>query len=88
MKTNWDVIVVGAGPGGLFAAWELAKAGKSVLVFDRKRELGVPIRCAEASGEEDLRSYVDVDERWVGARTNAFIMVLPNGKEVQLESDV
>ena len=88
MKNNWDVIIVGAGPGGLFTAWELAKAGKTVLVFDRKRELGVPIRCAEATGEEDLRNFVEVDERWVGQRTNAFIIVLPNGKEIEMQGDI
>ena len=26
--TNYDVIIVGAGPGGIFSAYELAQAGK------------------------------------------------------------
>lgn len=33
--SDWDVVVVGAGPGGSVAAWELAKAGVSVLLVDR-----------------------------------------------------
>ena len=28
--TNYDVIIVGAGPGGIFSAYELAKAGKEL----------------------------------------------------------
>jgi len=88
METNWDVIVVGGGPAGLFAAWEIAKAGKSVLLCERKREMGVPIRCAEASGDVDLNKYVKVEERWISARSDTFILVLPNGKEVKLKSDL
>lgn len=34
MKT-WDAIVVGAGPGGCAAAYDLARAGREVLLLDR-----------------------------------------------------
>ena len=39
--THYDVIIVGAGPGGIFTAYELAKAdrGLKVAVF----ELGKPL---------------------------------------------
>ena len=32
---SWDVIVVGAGPGGSTAAYELAESGAQVLLLDR-----------------------------------------------------
>ncbi len=32
---RWDAIVVGAGPAGCAAAWDLAVAGRSVLLLDR-----------------------------------------------------
>ena len=35
MARSWDVIVVGAGPGGSTAAYELATAGAEVLLLDR-----------------------------------------------------
>lgn len=35
MARRWDVIVVGAGPGGSTAAYELAQAGAAVLLLDR-----------------------------------------------------
>ena len=88
MNNQWDVIVVGGGPGGLFAAWELAKTGKSVLLCERKREMGVPVRCAEAVGHEDIMELLPVEERWISAKINTFIMVLPDGQEVKLKSDI
>ncbi len=38
-KTDWDVIIIGAGPAGMCAANELADRGISVLVIDRGRDI-------------------------------------------------
>ena len=45
-KDYYDVIVVGAGPAGSTAALYAAKNGASVLLLDKKKELGSPIQCA------------------------------------------
>ena len=42
-----DVLVVGAGPAGSAAARAAARQGVSVLLVERRRRVGVPIRCAE-----------------------------------------
>jgi len=39
--------VVGAGPGGLYAALEALKRGLSVHVFDKKTVVGTPVKCGE-----------------------------------------
>ena len=88
MKTHWDIIVIGGGPGGIFAALEAAKAGRSVVLFERKREMGIPVRCGEAVGELDFASYVGIEPRWISSRVNTFVMVLPDGREVELKSDL
>ena len=31
---NYDVIIIGAGPGGIFSAFELRDSGKKVAVFE------------------------------------------------------
>ena len=45
-KASYDIIVVGAGPAGSTAAMYAAKNGASVLLLDKKKEIGNPIQCA------------------------------------------
>jgi digeranylgeranylglycerophospholipid reductase len=42
-----DVAIVGAGPGGLYAAIEALKRGLKVHVFDKKEVIGSPVKCGE-----------------------------------------
>jgi geranylgeranyl reductase family protein len=42
-----DVLVIGLGPAGAAAAWAAARAGLSVLAVERRKEIGVPVQCAE-----------------------------------------
>lgn len=42
-----DVLIIGLGPAGGAAAIAAAREGLSVLVVDRRKEVGVPVQCAE-----------------------------------------
>ncbi|MGQ0750068.1 MAG: geranylgeranyl reductase family protein [Betaproteobacteria bacterium] len=42
-----DIVVLGLGPAGAAAAAEAARRGCRVVAFDRKREPGLPVQCAE-----------------------------------------
>lgn len=42
----WDVIIVGAGPVGCRAGELVAKKGFKVLIIDKKKEIGKPVRCS------------------------------------------
>jgi digeranylgeranylglycerophospholipid reductase len=44
---QWDILVVGLGPGGGAAAAAAAAAGARVLAIDRKQQVGEPVQCAE-----------------------------------------
>ena len=42
--SDFDVIVVGAGPGGSIAAMVAAENGLSVLLLEKRQEIGSPVR--------------------------------------------
>ena len=51
MVIKCDVLVVGAGPAGSSAARAAAEAGAKTIFIDKKKEIGVPVQCAEGLGE-------------------------------------
>lgn len=50
MTIDCDVLVIGAGPAGCSAARASALRGAKTIVIDKKREIGVPVQCAEGIG--------------------------------------
>ena len=44
-QSHWDVVIVGAGPVGGYAAYRLAKNGISVLLLEEHSEIGKPFQC-------------------------------------------
>jgi digeranylgeranylglycerophospholipid reductase len=40
MNSVFDIIVVGAGPAGLYFSWKMAEKGFSVLVIEKRKEIG------------------------------------------------
>jgi len=54
VKERYDVIVIGAGPAGSTAARRAAENGLDVLLIEKRREIGAPVRCAEATGLDSL----------------------------------
>jgi len=80
-----DVLVVGAGPAGSIAAWEAKRAAPEldVVLLERDRVIGLPVRCAEGVGDAGLREFVDPDGApWVARRITRIIFVAPDDTEV------
>jgi len=42
-----DVLIIGAGPAGLSAGLELVRKGIKVLIIDKKKIIGKPLKCGE-----------------------------------------
>ncbi|MBI5034310.1 MAG: geranylgeranyl reductase family protein [Chloroflexi bacterium] len=70
IQRRYDVVVVGAGPGGSIAARTAAKAGLSVLLIEKRQEIGSPVRCAEGVGHDQLVAFIEPDLRWISAEIN------------------
>jgi geranylgeranyl reductase family protein len=76
-----DVAIIGGGPGGLYAALLLARAGFSVAVLEEHETVGQPVHCtgvlaADAFGEFDLPRSSILNE----LATARFIA--PSGREI------
>jgi len=85
LREKYDIVVVGAGPAGSMAARAAAREGASVLLFDKRRELGVPVQCGEALNEDVLKELdIRLDPRWALSKTNAVKLVSPSGIEVRI----
>lgn len=79
----YDVIVVGAGPAGSTTARWAALGGASVLVLEKDRDIGMPVRCGEAVSNRSLETIVDIDSRWIAATIRRFRLVSPSGHVVE-----
>jgi digeranylgeranylglycerophospholipid reductase len=82
-----DVLVVGAGPAGAVAAWHAKQAapGLDVVLLERDRAVGSPVRCAEGVGDAGLREFANPDGAdWVSRRITDVIFQAPDDTEVVL----
>jgi digeranylgeranylglycerophospholipid reductase len=87
-----DVLVVGAGPGGAVAACKAREAGPEldVVLLERDRAVGAPVRCAEGVGDAGLREFADpAGADWAARKITRVIFLAPDGTEVKVaERDV
>ncbi len=85
MKPKYDVIVVGAGPGGSIAAKTAAEHGLSVLMLEKRQEIGTPVRCGEGIGTEAIRRFIELEPAWIAQEIHGGRIFSPNGTPVTME---
>lgn len=87
-----DLVVVGAGPAGAIAARQAKRSAPEldVLLLERDRAVGAPVRCAEGVGDAGLREFADPDGApWVSRKITRVIFLAPDDTEVKVaERDV
>ncbi len=89
---EYDVVVVGAGPGGSSTAEYAARAGLSVLFIDSRKEIGWPVQCGEFMPKTDEIRHIfpdvetpeelfDVPDALVSRPTKIIRMISPSMRE-------
>ncbi len=54
---TYDALIVGGGPGGLYAAWRLAQGGVRVVVCEEHQAVGVPVHCTGVLGADSFDEF-------------------------------
>ncbi|MFQ5974812.1 MAG: NAD(P)/FAD-dependent oxidoreductase [Candidatus Hydrothermarchaeales archaeon] len=82
---DYDVVVVGAGPGGSMAAKCLADKGIDVLLVEKRPEIGTPVRCGEGTGIPGLKEHgVEIKKEFVASVLRGFNLHAPDGTKVEV----
>jgi len=87
MKKEYDIVVVGAGPAGSMAARFAAEQGVSVLMLEKDRDVGYPVRCGEAVSKAGIQDFIEPDKKFIASTIDKFSMISPDGTEVVLPLD-
>ena len=82
---SFDVLIVGAGPAGSFAAERLARAGVRVALFDG-RPPGEPKACGGGVTSKALKAWPHLLEA-VGRTIDELDMYSPSGKHLHMKLD-
>ncbi len=86
IEDRYDVIVVGAGPGGSRAAEVCAKGGLKTLCIEKRGEIGAPKRCAEGlSKSARERMGIELKPSWVSQVITSARVYAPNRKSIRLD---
>ncbi len=82
---DYDVVIVGAGPAGSMTAKFAAKNGASVLMVEKRQEIGSPVRCGEGISRAWLDQVgVKLDSKSIAREVEGAKIVSPNGSSFYL----
>ena len=83
-QTNYDVVVIGAGPAGSRTARLLADRGYRVAILERDAAVGLPVHCTGVVSAECMQRY-DLPESLVIRPIKSFVLRSPHGHAVDLK---
>lgn len=84
-EAEWDVIVIGAGPGGGSAALHCARSGLRTLILEEHSEIGTPVHCGECLSEVAVQNLeLDLPEEVISLHVKGIRVLFPNEVEKTL----
>ncbi|MBU2559916.1 NAD(P)/FAD-dependent oxidoreductase [archaeon] len=85
---DYDVVVVGAGPGGSMTARTLAQEGASVLMVEKRPEIGMPVRCGEGTGVAGLKELgITPHPKFIAQEIYGDYLYSPDGTKVDMRTE-
>ena len=82
---DWDVVVIGAGPGGGTAALHCAMLGLRTLILEEHKEIGVPVHCGECISEIAVQNLeIELPEEVISLHVKGIRVLFPNNVEKKL----
>jgi len=86
MDTEYDVLVVGAGPGGSTAARFAAEGGAKTLMIEKRQEIGTHVRCGEGIAKGLLdQAQIPIDRSWIAGEMDGARVYSPAGHTFEVD---
>ncbi|MBN1212452.1 MAG: NAD(P)/FAD-dependent oxidoreductase [candidate division Zixibacteria bacterium] len=85
MNTRYEVIIIGAGPAGLIAGLECARAGLKVLLLEKDATIGLPLNCAEGVPRRSFENVITPRPEWIKSIIERGRLVAPCGHHFDLD---
>ncbi|UCH89724.1 MAG: NAD(P)/FAD-dependent oxidoreductase, partial [Thermoplasmata archaeon] len=86
---NYDVVVVGAGPGGSMTAKVAAEEGAKVILIEKRQEIGVPVRCGEGIARVWLNEVgIEPNPKWIAHEVDGARVISPSGGMLTMDERV
>lgn len=83
---SYDVIIVGAGPAGSYAAYKLASLGHKVAVLEQKEAPGLDVCCTGIISTECFRSF-GISPKVILTKANSARFFSPSGRCLRVQSE-
>ncbi len=85
LEDEYDVIVVGAGPGGSWAAKHCAEEGLRTLMIEKRQEIGSPVRCGEGMAKVWLDELgIKPNKEWIANEVQGARIYSPNMAHIEV----
>lgn len=82
---EYDIVVVGAGPGGSVISRHLAQLNYRVLLLEKRKEVGIPVRCGEASTSlKDMETFGPFDDDCIETVIDGLFVYGPGGTHLDV----
>ena len=92
MTLKYDVVVAGSGPAGAAAAFRASQNGASVLLVEKRKEIGYPVQCGEyfpkshemtdlLPNNKHTEIINNISPKMIDLKTRDLAVISPTGKE-------